>query len=180
MMNTADPIKASDFAPIDTNIELEAQIQMLNEKIESMEKEIEKSKNEQIRLIAEMRNQAQRFEKKSANDIKRAARFFITDLLPSLDGLQKALEACQNPDAKIENVAMGIEMTQKEIEKTLTQHQVEIINPLNELFNPDRHESIAAAPSDTPENTIIRVIQQGYCIDNLLIRAAKVIVSAKK
>lgn len=63
-MNTADPIKASDFAPIDTNIELEAQIQMLNEKIESMEKEIEKSKNEQIRLIAEMRNQAQRFEKK--------------------------------------------------------------------------------------------------------------------
>lgn len=62
-MNTADPIKASDFAPIDTNTELEAQIQMLNEKIESMEKEIEKSKNEQIRLIAEMRNQAQRFEK---------------------------------------------------------------------------------------------------------------------
>ena len=179
-MSDADPIKASDFAPIDTSAELEAQIQTLNEQIESLTKEAEKAKNEQMRLVAEMRNQAQRFEKKSANDIKRAARFFITDLLPSLDGLQKALEACQNNDAKIEDVAQGIEMTKKEIEKTLTQHQVEIINPLDETFDPERHETLAAAPSDKPENTIIQVIQQGYCIDNMLIRAAKVIVAAKK
>ncbi|MDA9832184.1 nucleotide exchange factor GrpE [Gammaproteobacteria bacterium] len=179
-MSDANPIKASDFAATDTSAELEAEIQTLKEEIESITKDMEQAKSEQMRLVAEMRNQAQRFEKKSSNDIKRAARFFITDLLPSLDGLQKALEACQNNDAKVEDIAQGISMTKTDIEKTLMQHQVEIINPLNEMFDPERHETLAATPSETPENTIIQVIQQGYCIDSMLIRAAKVIVSAKK
>lgn len=178
-MSDAKPLKASDMAPEAVDKDQQAEIDALSKKVSELEDALKEAKNEQLRLIAEMRNQSQRFDRKLATDIKRAARYFITDLLPSLDGLQKAIVASQKDDASLNDLTSGIELTQKEIEKVLTQHHVTIIKPGAEKFNPDIHEALATVPSDQEANTIIDVIQTGYQIDDMLIRAAKVIVAAK-
>ena len=178
-MSEAKPLKASDMAPEAKDTDQQAEIDALSKKVSELEKALQEAKNEQLRLIAEIRNQSQRFDRKLATDIKRAARYFITDLLPSLDGLQKAIIASKKDDASLADLTAGIEMTQKEIEKVLTQHHVTIIKPGAEKFNPDIHEALATIPSDQEANTILEVIQTGYQIDDMLIRAAKVIVAAK-
>tara|TARA_Y200000002_G_scaffold383143_1_gene403529 strand:- start:14238 stop:14792 length:555 start_codon:yes stop_codon:yes gene_type:complete len=182
-MSDTDPIKASAINQVTQDEESESlklEIEKKDTEIADLNDKLQHEKSEQLRLIAEMRNQKTRLDRKAALDTERAARYFITDLLPSLDGLEKAIEASKKEDASVEHIISGIEMTQSAIEKTLTQHKVEIIRPFKEVFNPDLHEALATIEADQEPNTIVQVVQTGYKLGDLLIRAAKVIVCAEK
>ena len=55
------------------------------------------------------------------------------------------------------------------------------IKPEGEKFDPNFHEAMFEIPTDENEpGTILQVIEQGYILENRLLRAAKVGVSTKK
>jgi molecular chaperone GrpE len=60
----------------------------------------------------------------------------------------------------------------------LQDHGVKIENPLNEKFDPSKHESISTSTTNKKnlDETIAEVIQKGYSLNGKIVRAPKVVV----
>ena len=70
--------------------------------------------------------------------------------------------------------------TLKMLEKVLRDHDLVVIDPLGQPFNPEFHEAMTVLPSaDAEENTVIEVLQKGFRLHDRLIRPAMVVVSRK-
>ena len=102
----------------------------------------------------------------------------LEDLLPVLDSLEKALELPdQSDDAKA--VLEGIEISLRMFRETLERGGVVVVDPLGEPFDPSKHEALAMVPNEEVEpNSVIEVVQKGYLLNERVVRAARVVVSA--
>ena len=135
-----------------------------------------------LRLYAEMQNLQRRNKEELEKSIKFASNNFISDLIPTIENF---FLACDNSSAvansEIKEVAtffQAIEMTKKELIKSLEKHQVARIYPKNESFNHNLHEAISQiATNEHEEGTVIEVIQAGYKIHDRLIKPALVVVA---
>jgi molecular chaperone GrpE len=64
------------------------------------------------------------------------------------------------------------------LEKVMRDHDLVVIDPLGEGFDPEFHEAVMVQPSDeAEENTVIEVLQKGFRLHDRLIRPAMVVVS---
>ncbi len=64
------------------------------------------------------------------------------------------------------------------LKKMMENLSIEEIDPLNEKFNPEKHQAMTMQPSAEVEpNTVIGVMQKGYSLNERLIRPAMVMVS---
>jgi molecular chaperone GrpE len=64
------------------------------------------------------------------------------------------------------------------VQKMMENLAIEEINPINEKFNPEKHQAMSLQPSaDVEPNTVIAVMQKGYSLNDRLIRPAMVMVS---
>jgi molecular chaperone GrpE len=144
------------------------------------DEEVTKLKEEIIRLHAEMDNIRKRNAREFDNLRKFALDKFAKSLIPVADSLDKALEVSQKDGCQVtaEQMVEGTEMTQKVFLKVLKDNGVEVINPLNEKFNPEFHEAMTQIPNpDLKPNTIVDVFQKGYILNGRLVRPAMVVVS---
>ena len=95
----------------------------------------------------------------------------LTQLLPVLDNLERALTMKSNTDS----LKTGIEMTIRIFNESLNKLGVEEVN--YERFDPNVHEAIMVQNSNyLNSGDISTVYQKGYKRDNKLIRCAKVAV----
>ncbi len=144
----------------------------------STEGEIEALKDQLLRTVAESENIRRRASRDVENAHKYANEKLLEDLLPVLDSLEKALELPdQSDDAKA--VLEGIEISLRIFRETLERSGVAIVDPIGEPFDPSKHEALAMVPSEEVEpNSVIEVIQKGYLLNERVVRAARVVVSA--
>ena len=142
------------------------------------EGEIEALKDQLLRTVAESENIRRRASRDVENAHKYANEKLLEDLLPVLDSLEKALELPdQSDDAKA--VLEGIEISLRMFRETLERGGVLIVDPLGEPFDPSKHEALAMVPNEEVEpNSIIEVVQKGYLLNERVVRAARVVVSA--
>ncbi|HHL31686.1 MAG TPA: nucleotide exchange factor GrpE [Oceanospirillales bacterium] len=144
------------------------------------DEEVTKLKEEIVRLHAEMDNIRKRNAREFDNLRKFALDKFAKSLIPVADSLDKALEVSQKDDCQVtaEQMIEGTQMTQKVFLKVLKDNGVEVINPVNEKFNPEFHEAMTQVPNpDLKPNTIVDVFQKGYILNGRLVRPAMVVVS---
>ena len=142
------------------------------------EGEIEALKDQLLRTVAESENIRRRASRDVENAHKYANEKLLEDLLPVLDSLEKALELPdQSDDAKA--VLEGIEISLRMFRETLERGGVTIVDPLGEPFDPSKHEALAMVPNEEVEpNSVIEVVQKGYLLNERVVRAARVVVSA--
>ena len=101
----------------------------------------------------------------------------MKDLLQVWDSLERGL-GVSGESVTIESLVEGQEMTMKILENVMQDHNLEVIDPLGQPFNPEFHEAVTVLPSaDVEENTVIEVLQKGFRLHERLIRPAMVIVS---
>ena len=75
----------------------------------------------------------------------------------------------------------GVELTSKELIKTLEKHDIKEIPCLGENFDPNAHEALSQMPSkDHNENMVIDVFKKGYSYKGKTLRHAQVVVSKGK
>ena len=113
-----------DPSPEENPLELE-----LNNALE----EVEKFKDMAIRAEAEMQNVRRRAERDVENAHKFGLERILTNLLPVIDGLEKALESAPT---EADPVIDGVRLTFKLVQNVLEKESVEVIDPLGEPFNP--------------------------------------------
>ncbi|PVZ71991.1 nucleotide exchange factor GrpE [Pelagibaculum spongiae] len=131
-----------------------------------------------LRAQAEMENIKRRAERDVANAHKFALDKFVGSLLPVVDSLEKALESIAEDDEANKAIREGTEMTLKMFTDSLSKFGVVQINPVSEVFNPERHEAMAMQEvAGSEANTVLFVIQKGYLLNERLVRPARVMVA---
>ena len=153
------------------------------EKLEvSPEEKIEELEDKLLRTIAEMDNMRKRSDKERSEAYKIGASIFIKDMLPIIDNLQRALTSFVDDEGSdTKSFVDGTNAILRDFESLLDKTGVKTINPEGEKFDPNFHEAMFEIPSDDHEaGVILQVIEQGYVLENRLLRAAKVGVSTKK
>ena len=153
------------------------------EKLEiSPEEKIEELEDKLLRTVAEMDNMRKRSDKERSEAYKFGASIFIKDMLPIIDNLQRALTSFVDDEGSdTKSFVDGTNAILRDFESLLDKTGVKTINPEGEKFDPNFHEAMFEIPSDEHEaGIILQVIEQGYVLENRLLRAAKVGVSTKK
>ncbi|MGY0398921.1 MAG: nucleotide exchange factor GrpE [Ostreibacterium sp.] len=136
---------------------------------------------------AEVDNIRKRAERDVSNAYKYALEKFIPDLLAVKDSLELGTKAAKESAEselgvaeQIDKFIEGSDMAITMFVDTLKKVGVTVINPENEVFNPELHQAVTMVPnSEIPSNTVIEVIQKGYTLNERLLRPAMVFVSKK-
>ena len=122
-------------------------------------------------------------ELRTSREIDKARKFandrLLKELLPVMDSLVRGLGDSDSDDPKVQSIREGMMLTMDLFTKTLNRFGVVVIDPaVGEDFNPEQHEamSVMSHPKAKP-NTIIEVLQKGYCLNGRVIKAAMVIVA---
>lgn len=143
-----------------------------------LRKQIEELKDSNLRLHAEFDNFRKRTIKEKIELSKTASEEVISELLPVLDDLERALQNLNNNanDAFIE----GIKLIYNKLLRTLTGKGLEEMQAMGQAFDTDFHEAISHFPAadEKQKNTIVDVVQKGYRLHGKVIRFAKVVVGS--
>ena len=128
-----------------------------------------------IRAKAEMDN----LRRRNVIDVENAHKYgtekLVTELLPVLDSMAMGLAV---EDASAESLREGMELTMNMLVKMMDKVGIEEIDPLNEKFDPAKHQAMSMQPNpDVEPNTVIAVMQKGYALNGRLLRPAMVMVS---
>ena len=134
-------------------------------------------KDKWLRSVAEFENYRKRTLKERAELILNGGEKFITAILPVLDDMERAIEN----GAKTEDPAVlreGMELIYQKFLKTLEAQGVNKIETENADFDTDVHEAVAMVPGmgDDKKGKVIDCLQQGYKLNDKVIRHAKVAV----
>jgi len=128
-----------------------------------------------LRMEAEKKNATLRTERDVANAHKYALEKFLTELLPVIDNLERAISAAQENQA--EAIIEGVNLTLKMLYSVLEKVGVQQINPLSEPFNPLFHDAVSMQTQGSQPGMVLSVLQKGYLLNERLVRPAMVIVS---
>jgi molecular chaperone GrpE len=147
----------------------------------------ERAKNhweQYLRALADVDN----VRKRAAKDLESARQYaiekFAQDLIAVKDSLELAVSNSEGANcanaADVTSLIEGQNATLRLLAKAFEKAQIEEINPLGAVFNPELHEAMLAQPSDAAPNTVLTVVQRGYQLNGRLLRPARVVVSAPK
>jgi molecular chaperone GrpE len=179
-----DGVEASDtpldeeVAPQSSALDHPSYIE-LEEKLTLAEQKAHEHWEQSVRALAELENVRRRAEREVANAHRFGLEKIITSLLPVVDSIEQALQMAE----KEAQPAMheGLELTMKLFLDVLQKFEVEQLDPINEVFDPQQHEAMSMMEAaNTPPNTVITVFQKGYKLNDRVIRPARVIVSKNK
>ncbi len=147
------------------------------EKIKSLEAEVNKYKELMLRKAAEFENYKRRTENDQLNLLKYAAESLIIKLLPTIDDLDRSLLHF-NEETDVQKIKEGVQLIYNKFLKTLDEQGVKRIDSIGPPFNVDFHEALMTRADDSvPPHTVIDELETGYMYKDRVIRHAKVIVS---
>lgn len=141
--------------------------------------ELEELKKENLRILADSENFKKRMQREKDEYCKFATSTILEEIIPVIDNLDLAL-AHSKDNAACQDLALGVEMTQKIFLDTMKKHGLEQIAELDVPFDPTRHEAMGQIQrADLAENIVCQILQKGYALKERLLRPAKVMVSCK-
>lgn len=150
---------------------VESQLATANAKIEELQ-------DKYLRQVAEFDNYRKRTIKEKAELIKNASADILTDLLPFIDDLERAIANSANSD-DFNALKDGIEIIYNKLMHTLQQDGLQKISPVGEIFDTDFHEAIALLPAQDEESKgrVIDCTRDGYKLHDKVLRHAQVAVA---
>jgi molecular chaperone GrpE len=155
-------------------------VEALKQELASAQQAAAEARQDMLRMQADMENLRKRLAREHEKARHRTLERFMGDLLPVRDSLERGLEAAEDPAASVEALREGKQLIMKMLSKVMGDHGLQIIDPVGETFDPEKHEAMTMLVSDQhDENTVMDVIEKGYQLHDRLIRPAKVVVSRK-
>lgn len=149
------------------------------EKPEEPEKQAEDEdlNTKYLRLAADFQNFRRRTEKEKSDIYAFANEKFALGLLEVMDNFERAMEhAADSSDPKL---AEGMQLILKQLQGVLEKNNVVEIEALGKPFDPAFHNAVMteAAEEGTEPNTVTKVFQKGYMLNQKVIRPSMVAVA---
>lgn len=141
--------------------------------LEAVKTELAEKADQYLRLQAEFDNFRRRTIKEKEDLRQTANADLLSDLLPVLDNLERALVHAEGSP-----ILEGIVMVQKQLLEILDRVGLEKAGAEGEAFDPKFHDAIMQEEKEgTESGTILEVLQPGYKYHDKLLRAAMVKVA---
>lgn len=140
-------------------------------------------KDKLLRLMADMENLRRRTEREIADARTYAVANFARDMLNVADNVRRAIEsvpeeASKTAEGAFKGLIEGIDLTERDLLKTLERHGVKKLDPQGQKFDPNVHQAMFEIPNaEVPNGTVLQVVQSGYVIGERVLRPALVGVS---
>ena len=177
-------LEAEEIESEETSIESE------QEPVEPIVVEVDEMsdlKNQLLRTLADNENNRRRYEKEKEDLSVYVISNFAKEMLSVLDNLQRALEVSnkidienKDVDNNTKNFIEGVQLTEKQLNSIFEKFKISIIESLNSKFDPNIHQAMFEIENnEVDEGTILQVIQEGFKIEDRLLRPALVGVSKK-
>lgn len=147
------------------------------EQIAALEQQVAELKNAMLYKVAEFENYRKRTIKEKADLILNGGRKVMEALLPVADDLERAEENIAKA-SDVEALKEGVELVFQKFIKTLEGLGLKKMDVVGEDFSTDYHEAIAFVPaqSDDQKGKVVDCVQNGYMLNEQVIRFAKVAV----
>ena len=136
-------------------------------------------RDEYLALAQRVQADFENYRKRAVRDQERlvahAHERLVRELLPILDGLERALEAGeQHEEAKLLD---GVRLVEKALRGALAKEGLVEIDT-DGPFDPHVHEALLSQPSPGAEpGSVLEVVQRGYRVGDRVVRPARVIVA---
>jgi molecular chaperone GrpE len=140
-------------------------------------RELDDVRDKYLRLAAEYDNFRKRSARERAESGSRAQGELVTRLIDAIDDLSRFAHIDPATTDPL-TLHKGIELVEQKMLKALGAAGLEVINPLDQTFDPTLHEAVATEPALSPEDdhTVAKVFQPGYRFNGQLLRPARVVV----
>jgi molecular chaperone GrpE len=130
-----------------------------------------------MRALAEIENTRRLGERRAEDAGQYAITNFARELLQVVDNLRRAIAAAEG-DAQSEGLLEGVAATDRILTQILNRFGVEEIKALDEPFDPRKHEAVMEADtSERPPGSVTEVLENGYMLQDRLLRPARVVVA---
>lgn len=144
------------------------------EQLEALRRENEQLRDQLLRKAAEFENYRKRVERDRQQAGIDSVAAVLKGLVPTLDNLDRALEAAAGESSLRE----GVELIRRELLAFMESQGVQIQNPVGERFDPTRHQALSHEPAPGhPDGEIVEVFRKGYVYKDRLLRPALVKVA---
>lgn len=146
----------------------------LLKEIEQLKQQSEEYKDKWMRNVAEFDNYKKRNAKLWQDAYNEGVNNVVLKILPIGDNLDWALTMGLD-----EKTSEGIKNLRKKFNETLLTLDVEEIDPIGQVFNPNIAEAVMQAEAEEGQESDVvkQVFQKGYKIKDKIIRYAKVSVT---
>ena len=159
----------------------------VKEKSQINSDELDDLKNQLLRALADNENNRRRFEKEKEDLSAYVISNFAKEMLAVLDNLNRALEVSdkintedENIDNNTKNFIEGVKLTEKQLISIFEKFKIIKIDTLDQKFDPNIHQAMFEIENnEVEEGTILQVVQEGFKIEDRLLRPALVGVSKK-
>jgi molecular chaperone GrpE len=145
--------------------------------VEKLQAELAEAKNQLLYKAAEFENYRKRTLKERAELILNGGEKVLTSILPILDDMERAIaNGAKTDDPQV--LREGMELIYQKFVKTLEAQGVTKIETKDADFDTDVHEAVAMVPGmgDDKKGKVIDCLQEGYKLNDKVIRHAKVAV----
>ncbi len=141
--------------------------------------ELQEAKDKYLRLYAEFENYRRRVNKDKEELVKYGNEALIYELLPVLDNLEMALQHASDEESS-SGLVQGVELTLKELMKTLEKFGLSPIEADGRPFDPSVHHAMSqVVREDVDEKIVVEEFRRGYLLKEKVLRPSLVAVSKK-
>jgi|TARA_B110000438_G_scaffold187798_1_gene179471 molecular chaperone GrpE len=146
-----------------------------NGETENLEDKLKDLEEALLRSRAELDNAL----KRNVSDIEKAHKYgverLLNELLPVVDNLEHAMNNFSDQSSQEDKE--GVELTLKSFESALDKFGIRPIYPVNEQFDPIKHEAVMTSQDPEKENNEIEnIFQRGWELHERVVRPARVSV----
>ena len=151
-------------------------VQLVNEYKEAI-KARDAAEDRYLRAAAEFANARRRAEMRADNEVRAGRERLLSSVLPVVDDFDRAFQSV--PDDERESIWVeGFALIQRKLQNTLQREGVTPIEAEGQPFDATRHQAvIVEVADDVPSGTVLQVLQQGYLLDDRVLRPAMVKVA---
>ncbi len=150
-------------APVDEE-QLSAQLKEINDRY--------------VRLYAEFENYKKRVNKDKEEIIRYGNESLLYEILPFLDHLEMAMKHASNEVSS--GLMQGVEITLKELKKTLEKFGLTEIEAEGKPFDPMIHHAMSQVErDDIDDQRVVEEFRKGYMLKDKVLRPSLVAVSKK-
>lgn len=159
--------------------ELIALLKESNDELENLKQERDELKDTVLRKAAELENYRKRVKRERSQIYSSAKVKAVEDFLSVSDDLTRTLEASEESEVP-ESFLEGVTLVADKFDEVLEKHGVQRIDEKMVPFDVDLHDALMRQkPEDdsVESDMVLNVVENGYKVDDRVVRHAKVIVS---
>jgi len=140
--------------------------------------ELKEMSEKYLRLYAEFDNYKKRINKDKEELLKYGQESLLYELLTVIDNLELALKHAS--DEVSTGLIQGVEITYKELIKTLEKFGLNAVEAEGKTFDPSVHHAMSQIEDgELEENIVVEEYRKGYMLKDKVLRPALVAVSKK-